>query len=180
MARTSKIPLIAKPLKLEEIANYYNDSDASLRLYFSTKNPNFEQRFPTYTYEEVVLELNERIDELDRSTSLSLLAALEAVFRTDYKIRSEKRKKDALSKYFKEIFKNKEERASLDEDLLNAWKEHTSVQAKLIEDLKGAYKYRHWLAHGRHWTPKMGRPDYDYSDIYTLAERTINSFPFEE
>lgn len=171
--------LVANPLKLEAIADYYEDSEAALRIYFSSKNPNFKQRFLDYSYEELVVELNDRINELDRSTSLSLLAALEAVFRIDYKERVKKRKKDRLSKSLKEIYGVKEARASLEEDILNAWKENTTVKPQLIENLKGAYKYRHWLAHGRYWTPKMGRPDYDYYGIYQLVDDVLNSFPFE-
>ena len=30
---------------------------------------------------------------------------------------------------------------------------------------------------GRYWTPKIGR-EYDYDDIYTLAESIYDSFPF--
>ena len=101
------------------------------------------------------------------------------MFRMDYKERVEKRKKDSLSKALKVIHQTKGLRASLEEDIFNAWLENTTVKLKLIQDLKGAYKYRHWLAHGRHWTPKMGRPDYDYSEIYQLAENILNNFPFE-
>jgi hypothetical protein len=180
VARRPNIMLTSKPLKLKEIADYYRDTEASLRLYFSLKNPNFQQLFLGYTLEEIAFELNDRIDELGRSTSLSLLAALEAVFRLDYKERVKKRKKDSLSKTLRTIYRNKESKASLEEDILNAWVENTTVQSKLIKDLKGAYKYRHWLAHGRYWTPKMGRADYDYSEIYQLAENILTSFPFEE
>lgn len=171
--------LIAQPLQLEEIANYYNDSEASLRLYFSDKNPSFENRFLDYSVEELSAELNSRFDELERSTSLSLLAALEAMFRIDYKERVKKRKKDRLSKALRELFKSKELKASLEDDIFNVWLENTSVKPQLIEDLKGAFKYRHWLAHGRYWTPKMGKPNYDYFGLYQLAENILNSFPFE-
>jgi hypothetical protein len=175
------VKLIAQPLQLEEVANYYNDSKASLRLYFSPKNPNFEECFlndnfeKNYNSEKLAIALNNRLDELGRSTSLSLLAALEAMFRIDYKERIEKRKKDHLSKTLKVVYQNKGIRASLEEDIFDAWLENTTVKPKLIEDLKGAYKYRHWLAHGRYWTPKMGRPDYDYSEIYQLAENIGSS-----
>ncbi|MEY4767983.1 MAG: hypothetical protein RL637_622 [Pseudomonadota bacterium] len=175
----AKNQLLAKPLTLEEIALYYKDCESSLRLYFSSSSPSFEQRFISYTFEEISVELDERISELGHSTSLSLLAALEAVFRIDYKERVEKRKKDCLSKALRMIHQTKELKASLEEDIFNAWLENTDVKPKLIEDLKGAFKYRHWLAHGRYWTPKMGRPDYEYSEIYQLTESIFSSFPFE-
>jgi hypothetical protein len=114
--------LIAKPLQLEEIAVYYKDSEAALRIYFFQKNrlinPSYKKRFSDYNADEIVAELNSRIDELGRSTSLSLLATLEAVFRIDYKERVRKRKKDCLSKALKKIYRAKETRASLEEDIL--------------------------------------------------------------
>lgn len=171
--------LIAQPLQLEEVANYYTDSKDSLRLYFSSNNPNFESLLSKYSSGLLPDELKNRLDELDHSTSLTLLAALEAMFRTDYKERVEKRKKDGLSKALRVIHQTKGLRASLEDDIFNAWLENTTVKSKLINDLKGAYKYRHWLAHGRYWTPKMGRPDYEYSEIYELAEIILNNFPFE-
>ncbi len=171
--------LIAQPLQLEEVADYYDDSEASLRLYFSPHNLNAANILLKYAAEMLPVVLKNRLDELDRSTSLSLLAALEAVFRIDYKERAKRKKKDCLSKALREIYQTKELKASLEEDIFNAWLENTDVKPKLIEDLKGAFKYRHWLAHGRYWTPKMGRPDYEYSEIYQLAETILNSFPFE-
>jgi hypothetical protein len=53
-----------------------------------------------------------------------------------------------------------------------------SVSDKVIGDLKGAFKYRHWLAHGRYWEPKLGQK-YDYYSVYILAESIFGSFPFE-
>jgi len=173
------VKLIAQPLQFEEVENYYNDSKESLSFYFSDKNPHFEEIFAVNTRQEVNLRLNDRIEELRRSTSLSLLAALEAVFRLDYKERVEKKKKDCLSRCLRELYREKENKASLEKDIFNAWLENTDVKPKLIEDLKGAFKYRHWLAHGRYWTPKMGRPDYEYSEIYQLVESILNNFPFE-
>lgn len=171
--------LFAKPLKIDDIAIYYSDTETSLRLYFSKENPKFEQRFSGYTVEELASELNDRIDELGRTASLSLLATLEASFRMDYSHRCRKRKKDPLSRVLRDIYKAKGNKASLEEDILDAWKENTRGATKYIGDLKGAYKYRHWLAHGRYWTPKMGRADYDYTTIYQLAEIILNNFPFD-
>ena len=28
---------------------------------------------------------------------------------------------------------------------------------------------RDWLAHGRHWNPKIGRPIYDVNDVFDIA-----------
>lgn len=42
-----------------------------------------------------------------------------------------------------------------------------------ISELITAFKYRHWLAHGRYWEPKLGRI-YDYYSLYDLAYEMEN------
>jgi hypothetical protein len=51
------------------------------------------------------------------------------------------------------------------------------AERSLIGELRGAFRFRHWLAHGRYWTPKLGRR-YNYEDVYALADETFKSFPF--
>jgi hypothetical protein len=165
-------------LELDDIASYYSDSESALRQYFSSNNKDYATRFSNYTADEVAIELKDRINELNHTSSLSLLAALEAVFRIDYLQRVYKKKKDPLSRAFRNIYHKKSTKASLEDDILEAWKENTHGTSQLISDLKGAYKYRHWLAHGRYWLPKMGR-NYDYDSVYLLAETILKSFPFE-
>lgn len=170
--------LIAKPLKLEEIAIYYKDSEAALRFYFSDKNPKFEEIFTLDSREEISSKLNDRIEELARSTSLSLLAVIEATIMMDCKERDKNNKNDNLSIALIPFVKN-QKYILLKDEILDIWKSYFPRNSQLIGDLKGALKYRHWLAHGRHFTPKMGRPDYDYPTIYQLTENILNSFPFE-
>ena len=165
-------------LKLSDISLHYADTEASLKSYFSNA-VNHAGRFSTYTSDEIYKELRERINELSLTSSLSLLAALEAVFRIAYLQRNYKRKKDALSVACRTIYKEKQTKASLENDILDAWRANTEGVNQLISDLKGAFKYRHWLAHGRYWKPKMGRPSYDYETIYEVTEIVLNSFPFE-
>jgi hypothetical protein len=166
-------------LELDDIATYYSDSESALRQYFSSSNKDYADRFYNYTAEEVARELQDRINELNHTSCLSLLAALEAVFRIDYLQRVYNKKKDPLSRAFRNIFHQKSTKASLEDDILEAWKENTHGTSQLISDLKGAYKYRHWLAHGRYWQPKMGRKNYDYDSLYLLTETILESFPFE-
>ncbi|MCP4113718.1 MAG: hypothetical protein GY749_50690 [Desulfobacteraceae bacterium] len=163
-------------LELNDISMHHLDSENSLKLYYRTEN---EERFAGYTAADLANELRIRADELGRSSSLSVLAALEAVFRIDYLQRNYKKKKDVLSRKFRDIYKEKNIRVSLEDDILDAWKENAYGASQLISDLKGVYKYRHWLAHGRYWQPKMGRQHYDYASVYELAELTLNSLPFE-
>ncbi len=67
---------------------------------------------------------------------------------------------------------------SLEDEILNSWKCCSSASDKLIGDLKGAFKFRHWLAHGRYWEPKLGQK-YDYESVYVLAVTVFSSFPLE-
>lgn len=165
-------------LDLSDISLHHSDSEISLRKYFLNARK-YPERFSTYTNDEIQSELGKRIHELNLTSSLSLLAAIEAVFRIDYLQRNSKKKKDALSVACRNIYKEKQTKASLEDDILNAWRLNTEGANQLISDLKGAFKYRHWLAHGRYWKPQMGRPSYDYEAIYELAEVVFDNFPFE-
>lgn len=69
----------------------------------------------------------------------------------------------------REIYQMKGSRASLEDDILRLWKEDFPEYKRLISEVITAFKYRHWLAHGRYWEPKLGRI-YDYYSLYDLAD----------
>jgi len=165
-------------LALSEIVKHHIDVEASLRSYFSPASNSYSVRFAGYVSMEIKEELELRLSEHNRATIFSILSALEAAFRIDYLQRCYKKKKDVLSREFRDLYKNKGFRVSLEDDILAKWKECTPVSNKLIADLKGAFKYRHWIAHGRYWALKLGQK-YDYESIYILAETIFNSFPLE-
>lgn len=121
---------------------------------------------------------NERLAELELTSSLSILSAIEAAFRIDYLQRCYKRKKDSLSRTFRTIHRSKGSRVSLEDDILDSWRQKSSMPKSILNSLKGALKFRHWLAHGRYWEPKFGRDKYDYQSVYELAQTIFESFPF--
>ena len=121
-------------------------------------------RFAGYTPDEVRNEMNARLEEHERTTSLNLLAALEAAFRIDFLQRCYERRKDRLSRALRQIYTQQERRVSLEDDILPAWRQNSSVSPRVIANLKDAFRYRHWLAHGRYWEPKLGRK-YDYQGL---------------
>jgi hypothetical protein len=45
-----------------------------------------------------------------------------------------------------------------------------------VSDFRGALSFRHWLAHGRYWTPKLGRR-YAVRDVFEIAERLFAKLP---
>jgi hypothetical protein len=177
MAR--KVSLSGDHLGLREIAQHHRDLQSSLTLYFSPDSPRYVARFSTDTNAEVKNQLNERLDEADLTSSLTVLASVEAAFRIDYLQRCYRRGKDPLSRVFRKIYKAKKQYASLEEEIFEAWAENSSGTGPIIGELRGAFNFRHWLAHGRYWTPKLGRR-YNYNDLFALAKLTLISFPFYE
>lgn len=163
-----RVSLSSQNLSLLDINTYYVDSQRALKIYFSSHSFDFDLRFANYTINEIEVELQARLDELDRLTSFSILSALEASFRIDYLTRCNQKKKDSLSKKMRNIYQVKGSRASLEDDILRLWKETYPKYKSLISEVITAFKYRHWLAHGRYWEPKLGRI-YDYYSLYDLV-----------
>lgn len=158
-----------------DIAEYHNDVLASLKLYFSQVTPSFAARFVGRHPHEV---LAFRVEETDLRSALAVLTSIEAAFRVDYECRCQKRMKDDLSRAFRAIHKLRKARVSLEEDIFEAWRANSTGSRQLIGDLRGAFKFRHWLAHGRYWEPKLGRK-YDFNFVYSLADDVLNAFPFQ-
>src|SRR5690606_4166895 len=135
-----------------------------------------------YTTNEVNEELMIRKEALDRMCSLEILSAIEARLRIDYLVRCQKKKKDELSIKFGTIYKRKEAKASLTDDIFLKWKEVYPVHKKRLDRLGMALDYRNWLAHGRYWQPK-NTPHihrYDFLEIYTLAVDILDNMDLVE
>ena len=178
MAKYSRISFSGQNQSIDEIDWYYRDVEASVRLYFSSSNPHADNLFGAKTKAEIEGELETVLKENEQLVSLNILASMEAAFRIDYLQRCYKRKKDPLSKSFRGIYQIKGDRASLEEDILVAWKQHTNLSKDIFSDLKSVFRYRNWLAHGRYWQPRLGGK-YDYYSVSTLAQTVFRDFPFE-
>jgi hypothetical protein len=163
-------------MELEEVQAYHIDAIDGLRRLFQYFIDSRHIRFIGYTVAEVDSARDVRILETEIRSSLVALASIEAAFRVDYLTRVERRLKDALSVKLRDLHSQQGVRISFEADILEAWKDSYPELKTLIGDLKGALKYRHWLAHGRYWTPKFGR-DYDYLTIDLLAIAIQNNFP---
>ncbi len=162
-------------MSLIDIAAYQRDAEASLRLYFSPTNPSYAANFAAYLPSEVDEELSERINETDMRSALVVMARVEAAFRIDYKERCRRKMSDHVSIEFRKIFKKRGEKARLDEDIWDTWRQKSDPPKRaLINQLRGVFKFRHWLAHGRHWP--VGTT-HDFQDIYLLADTVLADFP---
>jgi hypothetical protein len=162
---------------LAEIAEYHNDTVDALAFFLQAL---WEQKYPRFVgYSLAKFEdlLQNRIRETDLRSSFAILAAIEAALRNDYEFRATKRRKDALSKAFREIYKKKPKKVRFDEDLLDLWVQHYPGLRKVVGELRGALDFRHWLAHGRSWDrPVHGR--FDFFNIYNLAATLFAEFEF--
>ncbi len=164
-------------LGLQDIAFHYRDMEDSFRLFFSQASANYQTRFFGYAIHEIEKELRDRLRETDLALSMSVLASVEATFRIDYLQRCYGRKKDPLSRAFRLLDRRKQRRVSFEDDILKEWAKEFRQLAPLISQLRGAFKFRHWLAHGRYWTP-LAKHHLDFNEIYRLAENITESFPF--
>jgi hypothetical protein len=154
---------------LSGAAQYHYDVVESLKRYFSPELPHSLPGVDTYPGPRVVVRPSDYFEETGLRSSLAMLTSIEAAFRQDYEVRCRRRLKDELSRDFCTIYKRKQFSVSLEKDLFDAWAKHEPQEHQLIGDLSGAFRFRHWLAHGRYWPPKLGRK-YDFDYLYRLAE----------
>lgn len=170
MARTPAFS--GESLSFEQVYKHHSDLEAALIEYYVAGKP----KFIGYTLSEVKIELETRKLELDRTSSFSCLSSIEAAIRMDYLKRCHGKRKDELSLKFRDLFRIKGESVSLEEDILEIWKQEAATKA-LASEIKAALKYRHWLAHGRYWVPKLGKK-YDFTGIYNLTILIKSRFGF--
>lgn len=164
-----RVSFSGQELDLDQIAKHHIATEAALREYFSTASPSFVGRYAAPKLGDVVNDLAFSVNELEYNSTFNVMAAIEAALRTDYLNRAYERRKDVLSRAFRTIHQTRGARAMLEDEILVAWRDHGAMPASLMSALVSALKYRHWLAHGRYWEPKLGRK-YDYFTVFGIAE----------
>lgn len=134
--------------------------------------------FVGLTLDEVDAVFVARRDELDALLCLSLLSAVEAMFRMDYLTRAESRRpRNQVTSGLRDLYRRQGVHAHF-EDILSVWREVRSDLSEPISDLRSALHYRHWLAHGRYWVPKWGKR-YDFVSVYRICE-ALEDTPFSQ
>lgn len=157
---------------LLDLADYHRDAEASLRLYFSPGNPHFLVHFAGERPSDVAVKLANWTRETDMRSALAVMARVEAAFRLDYAWRRKAKRPDAVSITFRKHRANKKVR--LDADIWETWKINDPAKGPLIGQLRGAFRFRHWLAHGRYW---QAGQKYDFQTLYLLAQTVLAAFP---
>jgi hypothetical protein len=165
------MPTAIQPSSLVDLADYQRDAEQCLRLYFTKRNPDYVKLFAGELPSSVQAKLNSRILETDLRSALAIMASLEAQFRLDHRWRLKAKRPDAVSITFR---RSRRKNVRLDEDILETWRANHPGTRPLIGELRGAFKFRHWLAHGRYWP--AGRK-YDFQTLYLLADGVRQTFP---
>lgn len=137
-----------------------------------------ESRYFGKTREELETDFAFYVSELEAAAALLMLASTEAAMRNDFIERVGQKKKDPVSRHFRAIYKRRKDKVRLEEDLLDTWVAKTAdtdVRAA-VSAFKGVLNYRNWLAHGRYWKPKLGRPaGYLPGDVFDVCEQLLEA-----
>lgn len=157
-------------------AQYHFDVIESLKRYFDPSSHYSPSLSDTYRVPRVTFRPADYIEETGLRSSLAMLTWLEAAFQLDYQYRCRMRLKDDLSRAFRAIYKRMPDYVSLEKDIFEAWSTYESGAHSLIGELRSAFKFRNWLAHGRYWTPRLGRK-YDFEFLYRLADAVYSTLP---
>lgn len=175
-----------KPVSLEDVWDHYELTRDSLvqKKYAIEQNMlntqgSVEPRFIGMTLSDLNDFFDDQQDEIDHRTSFFLIAAAEADLVSDFMNRAKRRRKnDTIGQEFRRIFKEEceenQKNIKLDRHILEIWSAKAKSQ---VGDFRGALNLRHWLAHGRHWTPKLGR-NYVPSVVASIIIRLFEEIEF--
>lgn len=167
----SRTSAASQSVSLLDLADYQRDTDRSLRLYFTSINPDFVALFAGDRPSDVAEKLADRINETDMRSALAVMARVEAAFRLDYQWRRKAKKPDAVSIAFR---RHRRTNVRLDEDIWETWSVNYPMTRRLISEIRSAFRFRHWLAHGRYWPAGQ---KYDFQTVYLLAQEVLATFP---
>jgi hypothetical protein len=175
---TRRIPVNSEQITLDDIWQHYDalrgtvvreaeETRQSLGRGTAPRNP----QLLGMGIEEMDAYFEAILEEIDAQASLFLLAATEATLRVDFLARVYERRKDPVSRTFRDVYKRRRQhtktKVRLEEDILDTWGQEWPESKSHASRLKGALEYRHWLAHGRWWPPKLGQR-YDPSGLVQI------------
>lgn len=164
------------PLVPEAISSHYRTVRKSIVAHF--QNPNADPELIGLTPDKIELLKDSTLEELEKEAVLALITSLEAVFRTDFIIRVEAKKRDTLSKHFKSIIKETEKKSGIrlpyfrygiKEVIIDGWKEYRPNYKTAFDSLGQIFEFRNWMAHGRYWIFKDSVSKYTYSYVETVT-----------
>ncbi|QKJ31707.1 hypothetical protein HQ865_18690 [Mucilaginibacter mali] len=183
----AKQSLTADVKSLDEVESWYQDQTEASLLYRRQiisliVNPagtiTNNLKFAGMSIDDVNIHFNNNEQELEHLTCLYLIASVEGFVMSDFKRRYKSREKTDVGSDFRNLVKakrnlgDKKIRVSLEKEILQIWKDRTAYTS--FSEFIALLKYRHWLAHGRNWVPKLGRT-FTFANSYKIAEELIDN-----
>ena len=132
-------------------------------------------RYRDQTLEELRQAFASARKHLQYAAMLHLLTTAEALLHLAFDDLSKHERKPAISRQFRKIGRERGFKIRLEEDILNTWVKVYPETAPSIREFKGVVPLRDWLAHGRYWNPKVGRPIYSVRDVFDIASEMLTS-----
>ena len=172
----------AIPPSLSFIWTWFQESAVGLRLRESQlvsgafMPSESEMHLLGLTHDEIKVLFRQYLHELNEVASLTMIASTEASLRIDFEERAAKRRKDKISREFRDIRRRRGRRIRLDEDILEAWAAVGGTAKSTISEFRGLLNLRDWLAHGRYWAPKLGK-QYDAQGVFSVSDRLLSKLP---
>jgi hypothetical protein len=176
----ARVSLSGKEKSIDFILNWYEDQIEAIRdlrnkivssIIFSDTQIKVNSKFITLTIDEINEYFENSEDELEHLVCFDLISATEAFLRVDFNNRVDRKDKSDIGKTFRALNKKKGKKISLQEDIIETWKEATGD--KSFSNFLGLLNYRHWLAHGRYYNPKLGR-EYSFDIAYEISENIFD------
>lgn len=139
-------------------------------------------RFDRLDEDAFVARLEQDRNELEKWCVLALVASFEATFRQDLRMRVSLRSKDVVRKRLRDLAETSGGRVRF-EDLLEVWETSANVGAAHRTNVRLLFRHRNWLAHGRHWTNKLGALPHPYvvraqlEDYLASLKAAVPDFP---
>lgn len=172
----TRVSLSGKEQSIAFIWSWYEDQREAL-FDFRTKiftsvivsSSAVHSKFIGLTIDELNDYFKNSEEELEHLVCFDLISATEAVLRSDFYARVYNRDKSELGRTFRGLERDKGNKISLEYDIIDNWKEIVYARKTDFSNFLGLIGYRHWLAHGRYWTPKLGQ-QYTPSVTYNIAE----------
>jgi hypothetical protein len=164
---------------LDEVVRWYelqllllNEEDRRLpRLLLDNPIP---ERYRDESLDDLREQFASARRHLQYAAMLHLLTTTEALLRLAFEDISKRKTKSVIFRRFRKIGRERGGKIRLEEDILNTWSEVYPETARSIREFKGVVPLRDWLAHGRYWNPKIGRPIYEVRDVFDIASEMLN------
>ncbi|OGU38956.1 MAG: hypothetical protein A2X61_09490 [Ignavibacteria bacterium GWB2_35_12] len=184
MLSMAKVPLSGEEKSIEYIWSWFEDQKEALRDFrnklwglITTSNIKDDHNFFSFTTDDINDYFNNSEEELEHLVCFDLISATEAFLWVDFYQKVHRKDKSKLGKEFRIITKKKSKKVkgniSLEQDIIESWKKIHYEKKDIFSNLLGILNYRHWLAHGRYWKPKIGR-QYTPEITYDIAENIFN------